>query len=201
MKIKLSKLLDIISQETQIKRKDIIVDASYPEADEEYPGLESFPSESSIKDFLLSQYATSYDCQKYLSIRVFAKNCQIFSFEAKDINPRDNDIYKFMSVKYYQDCIGPGFYYYYPYLSISSSDHQDKSNYLRFLDAVVIDTEKVDVFDTPKVLLDDCYSTEADKKILRSIGDTSLNESFFKKLSTLEKETKPSVNTNQDEME
>ena len=191
MKIKLSKLLDIISQETSIERKELNVVAWYQKPDESMSNLRNSSVEE-MKSFLYEQFYCNFeDWKKYLTIMIKAKNCAILGFEINGIAP-NRDVYKLIGIRVHQDCVGPGFYYSYPQFYIDKNN-VNMENYHGFLNAVVLDTDKIENISFPENYVKSCFTKASDEEFLKSLEKT-LDKSFFKNLPELEKKTTSSAN-------
>lgn len=160
MKIDLTKIIELISQKTTIDKNEILVKAWFP-----YAGHAMPRTETDVRRFLFWEYVEMPEYEKMLITEFYHKNNRILQLETKGANPNHDDLHIIMEIGYNQDCIGPGFYYDYPYFYIDGRhicDKKLKQNYLKFLDTVKIETKNTE-FHTSKEL-DDFKITKEDNE-------------------------------------
>lgn len=166
MRIELKDVINLVSIKTGINKRYITFDASFEPAEEDVG--KNCPDWQAKNECL---YGYNKDLSRGLAVSIYAKGYEVLRFYAKDVTPRSNDIYELMRVDYSQGCIGPGFYYYYPFLILDSMC--DKKDIKKFTELVAFNTDKAEVVSFPK---------ESAKHInfLKSLPNSSLTKSFFK---------------------
>ena len=163
MKIKLTKVIELISQKTSLNKDEIIVKARFP-----YEGHAMPRGENDVRSFLFWEYVEMPENEKILVTDFYHKGKKLLQLETKGADPNHNDLHLIMEIGYNQACIGPGFYYNYPYFYIDgrhNTDEKCKQNYLKFLDSVQIETENTKIYKSEELKdlksLEDNHNREA----------------------------------------
>lgn len=170
MRIELKDVLNLVSIKTGINKRYITFDASFEPIDEDV--------DKNCPDWQAKhkcRYGYNKDFARGLAVSVYAKGYEVLRFYAKDVTPHTNDIYELMRVDYSQSCIGPGFYYYYPFLILDSMC--DEKDIEKFAESVAFNTDKIEITSFPR------KSTQH-TKFLKSLPSNSLSKSFFKDINS-----------------
>ena len=172
MRIGLKEVLNIVSTKTGIDKRYITFQAWFHPTDVDL-GKDS--SKSTAKWVCIEEFY-KYPSQRGLTINIYAKGYEIFSFFAQDIEPYTNNIYDLMGVKYNCSCVGPGFYSYCPYLILDGDC--DKKDIKKFMGTISFDPNKTKVDFYPNVKRWDLKANH--KAYLQSLPANALGKSFFK---------------------
>ncbi len=148
MEISLNKFCEHLANKLSIDDKnDLLIKAWFPHDDEEsMPKNESHP-----EDFLCSQYAAIPKDRRTMGMEIYYKDLLLFEIDVEDASPLQEDVYKFLDIENNKSCIGPGFYYDFPFFYIDGRQSQipgKKRNYQNFLRQMKVDTEKM-TFESP----------------------------------------------------
>ena len=170
MRIELKDVLNLVSIKTGINKKYITFDASFEPAEEDV-GKNCPDWQAKNK----CRYGYNKDFARGLAVSIYAKGYEVLRFYAKDVTPHTNDIYELMRVDYSQSCIGPGFYYYYPFLILD--DKCDKKDIKKFAELVAFNTDKAEVASFPK-------ESAQHIRFVKSIPNNPLTKSFFKDIKS-----------------
>ena len=171
MRIRFEDVLDFVSINTEIDKKDITFDASFAPANVDM-------GRNYDKDFARTACIQEYYRNKSqgLLFSVYAKGYEIFRFYADDIEPHTNDICDLMRVSTVQSCIGSGFYSNYPYLILDGKC--DKKDVKKFIESVSFDPEQTEVVDYP-------VESEEHEAFIESLPQNAISESFFEDIEAV----------------
>ena len=172
MRIRLNEVLNIVSAKAGIDKRYITFKAWFKPTDVDL-GKDS--SKSRAKWVCVEEFY-KYPSQRGLTINIYAKGYEVFSFFAQDIEPYTNNIYDLMGVKYDCSCVGPGFYSYCPYLILD--DDCDKKDIKKFIETISFDPNKTKVDFYPNIKRWDLKDDH--KAFLQSLPSNTLSKSLFK---------------------